>query len=441
MMFDRIRLRLTVSYVGILAFILVVFGVVVVVIFAQQIAQRQDDRLLQQARGKAASLREGRAEAFFSTPGEPQAVWAPVAEDGRVLAPPSVSLLPPSEAPSRERHSSPSVMVAPRPPTQLKLLSEELAKRSVSDNRILHSTIKGPEGEVRVVSLPVVQGGTVVAVVQVGEPREVVQGTVARLILVLIPLGLGALLLAAVGGLFMARRAMRPAQDAFDRQRAFIADASHELKTPLTLVRANAEVLARNPALADDKELANDLISETDRMDAVLSDLLLLARLDAGKITVDHKPFDLSVIITEAVSRFSKRAQVEGISLEAKTSGKLDAQGDPARTEQILAALLDNALRFTSTGGRITVTGSPANQRVEAAVRDSGPGIALEHMPYIFDRFYRAEAARTREGGGSGLGLAIARDLARAQGGELVAGNAESGGAVFHLRLPKNRDT
>ena len=439
MMFDRIRLRLTISYVGILAFILVVFGVVVVVIFADQISERQDNRLLQQARGKAASLREGRAEAFFSTPGEPQAVWAPVAKEGRVLAPPSVSLLPSPEVPSQENPSSPSVMAAPPPPTPLKLLSEELAKRSVNDNRVLHSTIKGPEGEVRVVSLPVVQGGTVVAVVQVGEPREVVQGTVTRLILVLVPIGLGALLLAAVGGLFMARRAMRPAQDAFDRQRAFIADASHELKTPLTLVRANAEVLARNPALADDRELADDLVSETDRMNAVLSDLLLLARLDAGKITVDRKPFDLSAIITEAVSRFSKRAQAEGISLEAKTSGRLEAQGDPARTEQILAALLDNALRFTPTGGRIMVTGSQVNRRVEAAVRDSGPGIAAEHMPHIFDRFYRAEAARTREGGGTGLGLSIARDLARAQGGELVAENAESGGAVFRLRLPREQ--
>ena len=439
-MFDRIRLQLTAAYVGILALILVVFGVVVVVVFANQVAARQDDRLLQQARGKATSLLEGRPEAFFPTPGEPLAVWAPVAADGRVLDPPSVSLLPPPEEPSQEPPSSPSVMAAPAPPTPLELLSEELARRSVSDARTFHSTIRGPEGEVRVVSMPVVQGGKVVAVVQVGEPREVVQGTVMRLILVLVPIGLGALLLAALGGLLMARRAMRPVQDAFDRQRAFIADASHELKTPLTLIRADAEVLARNPALGDDRELAEDLVAETDRMNAVLSDLLLLARLDAGKVAIDQKPFDLSVIIAGTVSRFSKRALAEGISLEAQTSDRLEARGDPARTEQILAALLDNALRFTPQGGRITVTGSPVDRHVEAVVRDSGPGIAPEHMPRIFDRFYRAEAARTREGGGTGLGLSIARDLARAQGGELVAENAEGGGAVFRLRLPRDRD-
>ena len=165
--------------------------------------------------------------------------------------------------------------------------------------------------------------------------------------------------------------------------------------------------------------------------------MLLLARLDAGKIAIADKPFDLNVVIAETASRFEKRAQAEGVSLEARIEGRLETHGDPGRTAQILAALVDNALRFTPAGGRITITGRLANRRVEAIVRDSGPGIAPEHIPYIFDRFYRAEAARTREGGGTGLGLAIARDLARAQGGDLVAENAEDGGAVFRLSLPR----
>lgn len=274
-----------------------------------------------------------------------------------------------------------------------------------------------------------------------GEPREVVRGTVMQLILVLIPISLGALLLAAVGGLFMARRAMRPVQDAFNRQRAFIADASHELKTPLTLIRADAEVLSRSPALvesSDDRELAEDLVLETDRMNAVLSDLLLLARLDAGKIPTDRKPFDLSVIIAETVGRFKARAEGEGILLEAHTEEPLDAQSDRTCTGQILAALLDNALRFKPSGSRVSILGRSAANHVEAAVRDSGPGIAPEHLPHIFERFYRAEAGRIREEGGTGLGLSIARDLARAQGGELTAESTEDGGAVFRLRLPKD---
>jgi signal transduction histidine kinase len=432
-MFDRIRFRLTFSYIGILALILVVFGTVVVVVFADQVAARQDYRLLQQARSKAATLKEGRVADFLPAPGEPQAVWARVAPAGRILSPPTVRVNPPAKVPSRK-----SVVPANEHPRPLKLLSEELAQRSASKKRILYSTIKGPEGDVRVVSLPVVQDGKVIAVVQVGEPREVVRGTVMRLILVLIPISLGALLLAAVGGLFMARRAMHPIQAAFDRHRSFIADASHELKTPLTLIRANAEVLARNPALADNQELAEDLVLETDRMNAVLSDLLLLARLDVGKVLIDDKPFDLGVIIAETAGRFKARAEGEGILLEAQIEGLLQARGYPAFAGQILAALLDNALRFTPSGGRVSILGRLAGDQAEAAVRDSGPGIAPMHLPYIFERFYRADAARTREGGGTGLGLAIARDLAHAQGGELTAESTEDGGAVFRLRLPRD---
>jgi two-component system sensor histidine kinase BaeS len=198
-------------------------------------------------------------------------------------------------------------------------------------------------------------------------------------------------------------------------------------------------MLARNPALTDDRELAEDLVLETDRMNAVLSDLLLLARLDVGKVAIDDERFDLGVIIAETAGRFKARAEGEGILLEAQTKGFLEARGDPAFAGQILAALLDNALRFTPSGGRVSIFGRLAGNQVEAAVKDSGPGIAPEHLPHIFERFYRADAARTREGGGTGLGLAIARDLAHAQGGELTAERAEGGGAVFRLRLPRDR--
>ena len=436
-MFDRIRLQLTASYVAILALILLVFGIVVAVVFADQVASHQDNRLAQQARSKAQSLLEGRVEDFFPSPGEPQAVWAPVTQDGRVLDPPTLIVNAPKVFPSREETPFSYPVERADSPTPLKLLSEELAKRSVRDKQLHYSTIKGQGDDVRVVSFPVMQAGEVVAVVQVAEPSELVQGTVTGLIVILVPIGLGALVLAALGGLAIARRAVRPIQEAFDRQRTFIADASHELKTPLTLMRIDAEMLAQDPTLTDARELAEELVAETDHMSTVVSDLLLLARLDTGKIAIADKPFDLNVVMAETVSRFEKRAQAEGVSLEARIEGRLETHGDPGRTAQILAALVDNALRFTPAGGRITITGRLANRRVEAIVRDGGPGIAPEHMPYIFDRFYRAEAARTREGGGTGLGLAIARDLARAQGGELAAENAEDGGAVFRLSLPR----
>jgi signal transduction histidine kinase len=125
--------------------------------------------------------------------------------------------------------------------------------------------------------------------------------------------------------------------------------------------------------------------------------------------------------------------------LEIHHSGKLPARGDEERTAQILSALLDNALRFTPPGGLITVEGHTRGKRVEVTVTDTGPGIPENHLPHIFERFYRADEqseARARSGGGSGLGLAIARDLAHAQEGELTVGSAPNGGASFTLTLP-----
>ena len=175
-------------------------------------------------------------------------------------------------------------------------------------------------------------------------------------------------------------------------------------------------------------------------MNALLSGLLTLARLDAGRLDVDRKPFDLAVVAAEAAGRFLKRAAIEGVRLEVEVPDSLPACGDPERTGQILAALLDNAVRYTPEGGTVTVSGRALDGRAEASVGDTGPGVPPEHVDRIFDRFYRAEGPRTRAGG-TGLGLSIARDLARAQGGELSAenlpqGTEGSGGAVFRLRLP-----
>ena len=313
----------------------------------------------------------------------------------------------------------------------LDLFSVEQARQVVREQEASLSTIEGHEGALRIASLPVIRAGKVVAVVQTGQSRQEVQGNVNQLVLILVPTGVGALALAAAGGLFMSRRAMQPVRDAFGRQRTFIADASHELKTPLTLIRADAEVLSRGIKNQDEQELVDDILDETDWMNAALSDLLVLARLDAGKLAVERNPFDLAATMAEAADRFAARTTAEGKRLAVRYPGKLSARGDARRTGQILAALLDNALRFTSPGGLITMEGRVGDKRVEATVTDTGPGIPAEHLPRIFDRFYRAEAARTRVSGGTGLGLSIAR----AQGGELMADNAPDGGASFTLGL------
>ena len=414
-MFGRIRRRLTLAYVGILLFILLAFGVVATVAFYLQLSGEQDETLMQEAEAKA----RGEDYAFGKTTDDEGVVVVALRTDGT--------------ADGYDLGEEAESLGLPR---------GELARRAVNEGGS-KATISAPEGRVRVLSAPV-QGsyGQVIGVVQAAQPRDVVWGPVRGLIFILSVVGLGALFLAAIGGLFMSRRAMRPVQDSFERQRAFIADASHELKTPLTLIRADAEVLRRGLEKADDRELADDLLAETDRMNALLSDLLTLARLDAGKLSVKKEPFDLSAVIAQTTERFAARARSEGKLLEARfdpAGGKLLAAGDPERTGQILASLLDNALRFTPEGGRVLAEARRADGRVEASVTDTGKGIPPGHLPRIFERFYRADTqseARSRSGGGTGLGLAISRDLARHMGGEISAANTDGGGARFTLRLP-----
>jgi signal transduction histidine kinase len=314
----------------------------------------------------------------------------------------------------------------------------EMSQRAGRERRNIPETVEGPEGDVRVMNFPVYQSGEVIAVLQAAQSRQAVWQTVNSLIFALVPVGVGALVLAAVGGLFMSRRAMRPVRDSFERQRTFIADASHELKTPLALIKINADVLSSEITDPDHRELAEDLLDETDRMSALLSGLLTLARLDAGKLSVSREEFNLATVMAETVDRFRMRAASADVRLEVEAAGKLPTFGDGTHTEQILAVLLDNALTHTPRHGRITVTGRTRDSFVETTVEDAGPGIPSEHLPHIFERFYRADPSRSRtSGGGTGLGLAIARDLARAQKGELEAENAENGGAVFRLTLPK----
>ena len=429
-MLELIRKRLTLGYVGIFALILLFIGVVAVASFAHQAAEQQDQLLDQTAQSDAdyVSNRLLRDYQEGETPGEPGIGPFQWAKDPKIG---SVALVPPGEA-----GGDATVLDSTSAASSFGLPFVGPAEEAAQRGETVYATEDGPEGEkVRVASVPVTgrEGGQ--AVLQVAQSRTVVREAVVGLLKILVPVGLGGLLLSGLGGLYMSRRAMQPARDSFERQRAFIADASHELKTPLALAVINAEVMLRNPTDPENGEVIEDQLSELHRMDALLSDLLTLARLDSGKLDVERKPFDLSVVAAEAAGRFLIRAAEKGVGLEVDVPSELPVCGDSGRTGQILAVLLDNAIRHTPKGGTVTVSGRRVGGRAEASVSDTGTGIPSAHLPRVFDRFYRAEEARTRAGGNTGLGLSIARDLARAQKGELSAENAPHGGASFTLEL------
>jgi signal transduction histidine kinase len=419
-MLDRTRWRLTLGYAGIFALILLLLATAAVAGFSRELTMQQDTLLTQEAEDQARNLLDGERREVLAE-GSAEYSWVALDPDGRVT----------------DRDPTAATMGT------LGLPARDLAQQALDEDEEVSATIHGPQGRVRVVSRPMRESGETVGVIQYARSLKSVQQTIGRLVLVLLPLTLGGLGAALLGGLYMAGRAMRPARESFEKQRTFVADASHELKTPLTLIQADAEVvLYRGNLNEEDRKLVEHALGETERMGALLSDLLLIARLDAGKLEMSEKPFDLATVLWEEAGRFEARADGEGVRLDVQVADELPVHGDPKRTGQILASLLDNAVRYTPPDGRIVIGGRLRDGWVEASVADSGPGIAPEQLPRVFDRFYRADVARTRgeAGVGTGLGLAIARGLARAQGGDLTAANRKGGGAVFSLRLPRMQE-
>jgi len=264
--------------------------------------------------------------------------------------------------------------------------------------------------------------GSIKGIVVVGESVETQQNALATLLNLLLSIGGGALLCAGLGGLFLANRALAPARLAWANQQRFIADASHELRTPLTLMRADAEVLLRGRERMDteDAGLLEDIVVETNHMTKITTNLLTLARLDNQFAHREHEVVSLAKLAGEMVRRVQALASQREITLHELYANDAYVIGDPTLLEQAILVLLDNAMKYNHPGGTISVRTTVQHAWVRLEVEDSGSGIQPEHLPYLGERFYRADKARSRAAGGTGLGLSIARGIATTHGGQLI---------------------
>jgi signal transduction histidine kinase len=265
------------------------------------------------------------------------------------------------------------------------------------------------EEPIRVYTAPVREDGRVVGAIQAARSDREHQEEL-RLVGVMTLLGLAVGAIVAVpAGLFLAGRAMRPIDLAFARQRAFVADASHELRTPLTLIRATTEYVQRlQDASSAVREELGGVLHEIDATSRMVDDLLVLARIDSDELPLRRQVVDLGEIVRESTA-----------SLAASAPPGTFADVDPDRIRQVIRILLDNALAYTPPNGTITVSVDSQGSHARITVADTGFGIAPAEQARVFDRFYRADRARTRATGGTGLGLAIARALIQAHGGEI----------------------
>jgi signal transduction histidine kinase len=248
---------------------------------------------------------------------------------------------------------------------------------------------------------------------------------------------LGMLILAALGAYVLAGRTLRPIQEAMERQERFAVAASHELRTPLTVLQGTLEVaLLRDRTPAEYKEILSKAATEAARMGTLVGDLLALARIQSDREILARAPLDLRVLAREAAERVEPLAARKGQTLEIELDGPLPTCGDQLKLRQALTNLLDNAITYTPKGGAIRLSARAARGRAVIAVRDTGPGIEAQHLPHLFEPFYRVDAVRGDGSGHAGLGLALAAWIVQAHGGHLAVESRMGVGTVFTLTLP-----
>lgn len=286
----------------------------------------------------------------------------------------------------------------------------------------------------RIYTLPVVRGGRTLGVVQTAASARVYEQGLHALLGSLLLVGALGLLAAAAITAVVVQRALLPIRAALAHQRDFVADAAHELRAPLAILRTATELWLDPESEEDRQEAVGHVLTQGAHLARLVDDLSLLARADSGAVPVLQQPLELGALVADLVAAMEVVAEDRAVSLELAIEPAW-VRGDPGRIRQLGLILLDNALKFTPSGGRIAVTVARQGGHAVLRVRDRGPGIDPLDLPHLFDRFYRAD--RARHGEGTGLGLAIGRWIVVAHGGEIRAANAPDGGAVFTVTLPR----
>ena len=229
-----------------------------------------------------------------------------------------------------------------------------------------------------------------------------------------------------------------------DVRKEFVANVSHELRTPLSIFQGYVETLIDNPDLPpeDTRATLEIMRRHSHRLNALVEDLLILARLESRDDRLQLAPLDVEKFLRETVTDWSMRGAQKQITLTAEIApGTPRISADVFRLEQVLGNLIENAIKYTNSGGRVTVRAAAVDSGIEIRVEDTGLGIPAADLPRIFERFYRADKGRSREHGGTGLGLSIVKHIVLAHGGTVRAASEHGKGTSIILTLPKNPPT
>ena len=395
-MFSKARIRLTAWYAGVLAAFIALLGTAVYLVERHQLFSNVNHGLHVQA---------ARVLTGYSTQGFPYIIALSDA------------------APSAYRIS----LTDATGQTGQHVINQPSAQAALMNGTDMR-TVSAPGGRLRVLSERI----RPTLVLQVARSLEPEQEALDHLLVVLLLGGGAAVVVATIGGWFLAGKALTPVQEAFERQNVFVADASHELRTPLAVIRANAEFLQESEPSSEE---ASEIVSETDRLSSLVDSLLAVARGDTnGAVAYDE--LDLGAVVEGSAASMRSLATERGITLDISATPELRIRGSREQLRQLVGNLVDNALRYTGSGGHVEVDVTGRDGSAVVAVTDTGIGIPPEALGQVFERFYRADEARNRDSGGAGLGLAIAQKLVDEHGGSIAAESEPGEGSTFTVTLP-----
>lgn len=390
-MFTPLRRRLALVNAAIIAAVVVAIAAGILIFMDRVLMDQQRSELDETARAALARLEASDAE---------QPLQAGTEEGGFYVV---------WDTAGRATSNAAGVPLAPLAPLASAALRSGVATSTVDLGSV----------ETLVESLPVEQGGRVVGALQAGRSLQPVRDVEGQMALLVLSAGGVGLLLSLAGGWILAERSLVPIRRAFQRQQEFAADASHEMRTPLSIVDAGLQVLRRHPELplTANADVVDSMAEQVAEMEDLVSGLLTLARADAGMAEIAPRDVDLDALVRETVESIQPLAASRAASLTADRLASGRAIVDPDRIRQLVTILVQNALVHGGRGVSVAVRTSPGRSGAILEVADDGPGIAAAERSRVLERFYRAERARSTSG--TGLGLAIADWIVKAHGGRL----------------------
>ncbi len=254
--------------------------------------------------------------------------------------------------------------------------------------------------------------------------------------------GVLSLIILFIISIYFTNKSIKPIKEAFDKQKQFIADASHELKTPITIIKTNTSLVLSNPndTIKHQAKWINYINSQTDRMSKLIDEMLSLAKLDAQENNIILVPINISKVIESMILMFDAIIYENNINLETTISRDVFVNGDKENLKKLFSILMDNAIKHTNKNGTLSIKLITDKNKVKIIVKNTGKGIAKENLEKIFDRYYRSDDSRLRETGGYGLGLAIAKSIVSKHKGKIYAQSTLNKDTSFIVELPKQHN-